>query len=110
MIKDKKGIYRESPVSAWFELTYAQFLTVPRLVLESMPYAWQKRMVELLDAMDKAFDWRPSEGRYWVRLRSDTGQFASAPLGNYRHGNISHLRRKDERIKKTKGKLEKSNG
>lgn len=82
----------ESPIHIWFELSYAQFLTVPRLVMESMPYEWQKKMVELLQEMDATFDWRPKKGRYWVKLKDDRGRFAHAPLADYRHGNIEHLR------------------
>ena len=52
-----------SPINEWFELSYAQFLTVPRLVMESMPGRWQKEMAELLTEMDATFDWRPKNGR-----------------------------------------------
>ncbi len=82
-----------NPVSGWFELSYAQFLTVPRLVMESMPIEWRRKMVQLIQEMDDTFDWRP-EGQYWVRLRDKQGRFCEAPLADYRHGNIEHLRRK----------------
>ena len=84
------------PLNAWFELTYAQFLTVPRLVLQSMPLEWQRRMAVLLQEMDDTFDWRPEEGRYWVQLRDGHGQFQDAPLNNYRHGSCEHLRKEPE--------------
>lgn len=90
--KNKQGEFVESPISAWFELTYAQFLTVPRLVLESMPLEWQQQMAGLLDEMDETFDWRPDKGRYWVKLRDECGRFTHAPLEDYRHGSIEHLR------------------
>ena len=77
----------------WFELSYAQFLTVPRLVLESMPDEWQTKMAELLEEMDDTFDWRPKNGRYWVKLKDSNGRYAHAPLNDYRHGNINHLRK-----------------
>jgi hypothetical protein len=80
----------------WFELSYAQFLTVPRLVLQSMPMEWQIKMAALLREMDETFDWRPKEGRYWVRLKDAGGRFSAAPLDDYRHGNIEHLRRSAE--------------
>ena len=82
----------ESPIHIWFELSYAQFLTVPRLVMESMPYDWQEKMAELLEEMDATFDWRPKEGRYWVKLRDENGRFTEAPLGDYRRGSCEHLR------------------
>lgn len=82
-----------TPIHDWFELSYAQYLTVPRLVMESMPLEWQEKMALLLKEMDDTFDWRPDHGRYWVRLKDDKGKFAKAPLDDYRHGNIEHLRR-----------------
>ena len=80
------------PIHDWFELSYAQFLTVPRLAMESMSLKWQYKMAKLLQEMDDTFDWRPKEGRYWVRLRDANGRFCNAPLANYRHGSIEHLR------------------
>lgn len=82
------------PIHEWFELTYAQYLTVPRLVMDSMPVQWQGQMARLLREMDATFDWRPKQGRYWVRLRDEAGRFCDAPLHDYRHGNIEHLRKK----------------
>lgn len=80
-------------IHEWFELTYAQFLTIPRLVMESMPDEWQEKMTELLNEMDETFDWRPKEGRYWVKLRDSSGRFSDAPLNDYRHGSCEHLRK-----------------
>lgn len=84
----------DEPISTWFELSYAEFLTVPRLVMESMPVEWQRKMAVLLQEMDDTFDWRPKEGRYWVRLKDEKGRFSDAPLGNYRRGSCEDLRKK----------------
>jgi len=65
---------------------------VPRLVMESMPPEWQKKMAALMREMDETFDWRPKEGRYWVRLKDGRGRYSEAPLGDYRRGDIEHLR------------------
>ncbi len=86
------AIDMSEPISEWFELSYAQYLTVPRLVLQSMPIEWQRKMADLLQEMDDTFDWRPTEGRYWVSLKDANGRYAKAPLEDYRHGNIEHLR------------------
>lgn len=91
--EDENGVMIESPVNEWFELSYAQFLTVPRVVMESMPLKWQRQMAMLLSEMDETFDWRPKDGRYWVRLRDDQGRFAKPDLCEYRHANIEHLRK-----------------
>lgn len=87
-----ESIPMESPINIWFSLSYAQFLTVPRVVLESMPIEWQRKMAKLLGEMDDTFDWRPKEGRYWVRLRDSKGKFSAPELCDYRRGNIEHLR------------------
>ena len=84
----------DEPISLWFELSYAQYLTVPRLVMQSMSLEWQRKMAVLLQEMDETFDWRPSDGRYWVMLRDKEGQFAEAPLHDYRRGSCEHLRKK----------------
>lgn len=52
----------------WFELSYAQYLTIPRSVLQSMPDEWQARFVQCLRELDEAIDWRPSQGAYRVQL------------------------------------------
>ena len=91
-MSDKKPLNTDSPIHVWFELSHAQFLTVPRLVMESMPPKWQQKMVALLQEMDERFDWRPQGGRYWVRLKDDKGKFSHAPLDDYRHGSLEHLR------------------
>jgi hypothetical protein len=92
-VSTHEGRPLDSPIHGWFELSYAQFLTIPRLVMESMPLAWQQKMCVLLEELDATFDWRPKEGRYWVRLRDAEGHFSEADLDDYRHGDCEHLRR-----------------
>lgn len=41
----------------FFELTYANWLTLPRTLLQSMPDAWQKDFVELLGKFDEEMGW-----------------------------------------------------
>jgi hypothetical protein len=81
----------------WFELTYAQYLTIPRSILQSMPDEWQSKFVALLEELDETIDWRPSEGRYWVTLKDGKGRFVSDPLQDYQRGRrrIEH-RKKDD--------------
>lgn len=54
----------------WFELTYAQYLTIPRSALQSMPNEWQNRFVKCLNELDELIDWRPEKGTYRVQLMS----------------------------------------
>jgi hypothetical protein len=85
--KIEPSIYTTSPepINLWFELSRAQYLTVPRSVMQAMPVDWQLRMAECLDQLDATIDWRPKEGRYWVKLKNDNGRYIHDPLMNYRH-------------------------
>lgn len=74
------------PVHMWFELTYAQYLTVPRSVLQSMPVEWQRRLVACLEELDASIDWRPAEGRYWVKLKDGQGRFVRDQFQDYDRG------------------------
>lgn len=51
-------------IHTWFNLTYANYLVVPRSVLQSMPDEWQQRFVGCLEEMGTAFghlEWPPYE-------------------------------------------------
>ena len=81
----------ERPFSAdaihhWFDLSYAQYLTIPRSALQSMPDEWQSEFVALLEELDETIDWRPKEGRYWVQLKDKKGRYVADPLMDYERG------------------------
>jgi hypothetical protein len=62
-------------VHTWFSLTYANYLVVPRSVLQSMPEDWQHRFTALLGEMDQAFghlDWPAYDVRALKREREYT--------------------------------------
>lgn len=75
----------DEPIHEWFGLSYAQYLTIPRTVLQSMPVDWQHRFVTCLSEIDAAFAWMP-EGEYHVRLRGDNGHYQHDPLADYERG------------------------
>ena len=58
----------DSELHEWFGLSYAQYLTIPRSALQSMPIEWQNKMAKLLEELDEKIDWRPDQGTYRVRL------------------------------------------
>jgi hypothetical protein len=91
MIRDKDGVLHESPIHFWFELSYAQYLTIPRSVMEVMPLEWQEKMVECLQELDEKIKWRPKEGRYWVRLKDEKGRYVKDPLMQYRHPDTEYI-------------------
>lgn len=76
----------DHPVHGWFELGYAQYLTIPRSILQSMPIEWQGRFVKCLEELDDTFNWRPREGRYWVKLKDGQGRYVHDPLMDYERG------------------------
>ena len=45
----------DGPVHAWFGLTYSSYQVLPRVLMQSMPVAWQRQMVVLLEEMRDAF-------------------------------------------------------
>lgn len=49
-------------LSCWFELSYASWLTLPRVLMEAMPDDWQGRMAALLREYDEAFPNPPNLG------------------------------------------------
>lgn len=90
-MKKVNGVYKDDPVHIWFGLSYAQYITVPRSIMEAMPYAWQKKMVQLLKELDSTFEWLPKEGRYWCRLKDEKGRFVDDPLMEYRHPDRDYI-------------------
>ena len=80
------AIIHVDAIHNYFELTYAEYLTIPRSVLQSMPDEWQRKFVELLEVLDETIDWRPGIGRYWVHLRNNDGRIVADPLRDYQRG------------------------
>lgn len=74
------------PIHGWFELSYAQYLTIPRSALQSMPIEWQARFAACLEQLDDVIDWRPSKGRYWVYLKDGRGRYVRDPMADYERG------------------------
>lgn len=75
----------------WWSLSYAQYLTIPRSVIQSMPIVWQNRFAILLQELDAEIDWRPKDGCYWCRLRDSKGRLVHDPLMEYRHAPLLPL-------------------
>ncbi|MEU3565757.1 hypothetical protein [Kitasatospora sp. NPDC006786] len=60
------GIPADEPVHEWFGLSYAAYLVLPRTLLQSMPAAWQQRLVACLRDLDTAFAHVPQAEAYDV--------------------------------------------
>jgi len=71
-------------LSCWFGLSYASFLTLPRVMMEAMPDEWKKKMAVLLNEFDDAFPNQPDIGTR-VQITKD-GKLIKTPewMINYR--------------------------
>ncbi len=74
----------------WFGLSYANYLTIPRAVLQSLPDQLQGRLAEVLEKMDAVcmehhLHWPGRDTVIEVRLRRN-GKFIKDPLADYERG------------------------
>jgi hypothetical protein len=69
----------------WFGLSYASWLTIPRIVLQSMPIKWQEKFFGLLDEIEGTIE-LPEEAKMdtVVNLKKN-GKFVRSKLPPYRH-------------------------
>lgn len=89
MSKRKKAIATpgKDALHLWWELSYAQYLTIPRSVMQSMPDKWQSKMASLLNELDETIDWRPKNDTcYYVSLRDQLGFEIGDSLRDYARG------------------------
>ncbi|MGX9761916.1 hypothetical protein [Pseudomonas shahriarae] len=72
-------------LACYFGLTYARWLTLPRVLMEAMPEEWKRSIANLLNQYDDAYPNQPSYGTT-VRVTVD-GKIVRTPewLINYRH-------------------------
>jgi hypothetical protein len=76
----------DEPVHSYFELSYANYLVIPRTALQSMPIEWQKRFIKCMEELDDVIDWRQD---YEVIMRNEDGKIISItndPLNDYERG------------------------
>lgn len=91
MIQQADGSWREPPgheaLWRWFGLSYASWLTIPRVLMHAMPDDWQARMAELLREYDAAWDFPEEVGCPIVNCRTPSGRMTRWPewVLNYRH-------------------------
>ena len=72
-------------LQAYFGLSYASWLTIPRVLMQAMPAAWQSRIAELLNEYDDAIKIPPD---YGTTVRTTVnGKIVKTPewMTNYRH-------------------------
>jgi hypothetical protein len=78
----------------WFGLSYASWLTLPRVLLCEMPEDWQNRLVQLLDEFDQEFSNRPDFSTR-VHVVDTQGRLIKTPdwIFDYRHPDCEQIDR-----------------
>ena len=82
---------QDGPVHEWFELSYANYLVLPRSLMQAMPLEWQERMTQCLREMRAACEHLEVNDRYTVLLRGEKGRIVSDPYSQYRRPKIHAL-------------------
>ena len=87
-MEQKTIISDDGEIHRFFALSYAQYLVLPRTVLQSMPLEWQEKFVNMVEEIGEKFpDYQPIDTTYHVQLRDDkTGLFIDDPIADYERG------------------------
>ncbi len=81
---DRTTDYNEGPIWQAFGLTRASYAVFPRRALQSMPWDWQKRMLDLINEMHDTLGSEAIDGNWTVQLRVG-GKFVKDWRSDYRH-------------------------
>lgn len=65
------GVWEPEAIHVHFGLSYANYLVLPRTLLQSMPDAWQARFVALVDELGEAFQHVPQPEAYEVKAATE---------------------------------------
>ena len=76
----------------WFQLSYASFLVLPRVLMHEMPIEWQDKMADLLSEYDEAYPNQPDMGTQ-VRATDMSGKLIPMPrwLREYRRPDLDEV-------------------
>ncbi len=85
-MKHPQAELNDEPIHEWFELSYANYLVLPRAILQSAPPDLQRRLRTCLEELHEMFGDIPEDGAYRVSLRSDSGRFMRDGLADYERG------------------------
>lgn len=79
----------------WFGLSYASWLTLPRVLMHEMPDDWQARMAQLLAEYDEAWSIPEQYQCETMVSAKRNGKFVRLPslLLNYRHPRNTEINR-----------------
>lgn len=76
----------DGEIHTYFELTYANYLVIPRTLLQSMPLEWQSVFVGLLQQLDAYFRHVEKPPVYAVSCRGYDGKYIRHTVPHYERG------------------------
>jgi len=83
--RERESMGGQERLWLWFSLSYARWLTLPRVLMHEMPDEWQGKMAGLLEEFDREFpDWCQQQ---LIVTAKEKGRFQPLPevLCEYRH-------------------------
>lgn len=86
------------PIHGAFGLTYASYLVMHRLLMQSMPVEWQRKFVQLCDEYWEVWDCTKADLNFVVQVRDERGRFTDDALRQYRRpsvGLVESVRQQD---------------
>ena len=76
-------------VHGFFSLSYANYLVLPRSILQDAPVEWQRKFVDLMDEFVAMVEFDCPD--YTVTARGPGGKFVRDQLSNYRYPDRSNI-------------------
>lgn len=80
-------------LSSFFGLSYARWLTIPRVLMQQMPDEWQYRAAILFEEFSDEFSGDWSDGKDLYVNAKENGKYTPLPewLGNYRYPDLEKI-------------------
>jgi hypothetical protein len=97
MHEEHEEIYNRGQelIDCWFELSYASFLTIPRVLINEMPDIWKEKLAILLEEYDETFNYGDVDDRIdGTRVMAiKDGKITKMPnwLKNYRRPDLEKI-------------------
>jgi hypothetical protein len=84
---NEQWVRPDTDIHTWFSLTYANYLVLPRSLLQSLPEEMQYRLTEVLDEIgDLALANDVPFPDYRVQTVDDRGRYMRDPVPHYNRG------------------------
>lgn len=85
---EQAEILDDEAIHSFFGLTYANYLVLPRVALQSMPSEWQRQFVKLLEAIPETLkEYNALEPEtYLVSCKNLNGMFVKDKFPHYQRG------------------------